>query len=227
MKLNELIQWITSHSLIVLLSIGTVFSFVMMYLWRTELKIKWYGALVFSVFHTIWGVFCVSIFAVIETGFDMDNIGNMSLFGGVFMMPLFYLVLGRITKAKIKMVFDICTSCMLFTLMCARINCIISGCCCGMFIPFTKIKWPTRELEIFFYIILIILIFRKLQLKKYDGTIYPWYMMTYGFFRFVTEWFRAYEGNYVIHRGHVWSLISMIIGFSVYIEIKKTNNKER
>lgn len=223
--MNAIVQLITSHSLFFLLSIGTIFSFTIMYKWRTELKLTWYSAIIFSVLHTIWGVICVSVFAVIETGFNMEYLGNMSLFGGVFMMPIFYLALAKLTKVPVRRVFDICTNCMLFTLMCARTNCIISNCCFGLKIKGTNWRWPTRELEIIFYIILIILIFRKLQDKKYDGSIYPMYMVAYGLFRFLTEGFRFYAGNSLIHRGHIWSLISMGIGFSVYTEIALIKKK--
>lgn len=217
----------SSHSLQILLLIGTIFSFGVMYRWRNDLNLKWYTALVFSILHTIWGVISVSVFAVVETGFNMKYLGNMSLFGGVYMMPLFYLILGKITRTHLKTVFDVCLNCMLFTLMCARINCIISGCCFGLKIPGIDLRWPTRQMEILFYIILIAYIFKKLQSGKYDGTLYPFYMIVYGIFRLVTEGFRYYEGHSIIHRGHVWSTISILVGLSVYIEIRKNNIKRR
>lgn len=219
--MSDISQLITSHSLFFLLGLGTIFSFAVMYKWRRELKLSWYSAIIFSVLHTIWGVISVSVFAVVETGFNMDYLGNMSLFGGVFMMPIFYLIMGKITGVKVKTVFDVCTNCMLFTLMCARLNCVITGCCYGLKIRGTELRWPTRELEILFYVILIICIFGQLKKNILNGSIYPIYMIAYGIFRFITEGFRFYEEGTMLHRGHLWSLITLGFGISVYIEVTK------
>ena len=88
---------------------------------------KWYAALPISICHTLYGVLTVTVFAFLETGFDSNSLGNMSLFGGVFFMPLAYWLGAKLSKRKMADVFDIFTICMIFTLMCARINCIIAG----------------------------------------------------------------------------------------------------
>ena len=213
-------EWFQGHVLVVLLTIGTVFSFFWLLYHRESLNMNRYAALPASVAHTIWGVFAVTVFAFAEAGFDPKSLGNMSLFGGVFLMPVFYLILSKIFKVKPGKVFDICTICMLFTLMCARINCIFSGCCRGLQIPGSMLRWPTREAEIVFYIILITVIWRKLKRGNTKGLIYPEYMMTYGVFRFVIEFFRTYDGTSLIHPAHIWSVISFCIGLSIYGQIR-------
>ena len=130
-----MIRWTADHALLLLLTAGTVFTFLWLCRLRDRLRIKWYAALPVAVLHTLYGVLTVTVFAFLETGFDTDSLGNMSLFGGVFFMPLAYWLGAKLSKRKMADVFDIFTICMIFTLMCARINCIIAGCCVGLPIP--------------------------------------------------------------------------------------------
>lgn len=226
MSLN--MNWVRDNSLELLLGMGTAFTFFWLFQFREKLRLHWAAALVIAVFHTIAGVLCVKAFAVLETGFDSESVGNMSLFGGVFFMPVLYFVGAKITKRKAADVFDIFTVCMLFTLMCARINCILSGCCYGVRIWGTdSLNWPTRELEIIFYVILMVVVGRKVKNGEGQGRIYPFYMISYGIFRFVIEWFRYAEGNSLIHRGHIWAVISLCIGWSIYAEMQTKQNKVR
>ena len=78
---------------------------------------KWYAVIAFSVLHTVCGVLSVKAFAFLETG----DAGNMSLFGGVFFMPVLYFISAKVSKRNIKAVFDIFTICMIFTVMCGSI----------------------------------------------------------------------------------------------------------
>lgn len=225
--MNAVINLIQSYSLFFLLGIGTIFTFYWLMRFRDKLNLHWYTAILISILHTVWGVFCVSVFAFAESGFSSDAVGNMSLFGGVFFMPLFYWGIAKILRLKSKVVFDLCTNCMLFTLMCARINCIIAGCCKGTFVFHTCYRWPTRELEIVFYVVLILVFSYKLKTSETNGIIYPIYMMSYGIFRFIVEFFRVGDGNLLIHPAHIWALISLCIGFSIYAEIKNKEKKGR
>ena len=161
-----------------------------------------------------------------ETGFSAGNLDNMSLFGGIFFMPLAYWIGAVLFRRSCADVFDIFTVCMIATVMCARVNCILAGCCQGNRIPGPEgVRWPTRELEIVFYIVLIIVLGRKILAGEIHGESYPIYMISYGIFRFIIEGFRYSESGMLIHLGHVWALLSMIIGFSIYTELKKKREK--
>ena len=127
----ELFTWLTDHALILLLGCGTLFNVYWLHRCRERLHLRWPSVLLLSVLHTVLGVLSVKVFALFETG----NFSNMSLFGGVFFMPLFYWGVAKLAKQKTADVFDVFTICLVFTLMCARLNCIISGCCLGAHIP--------------------------------------------------------------------------------------------
>lgn len=155
-----LLTWLSDHALILLLGCGTLFNVYWLHRCRERLHLRWLSVLLLSVLHTVLGVLSVKVFALFETG----DFSNMSLFGGVFFMPLFYWGVAKLAKQKAADVFDVFTICLVFTLMCARLNCIVSGCCLGAHIPIeglTHLRFPTRELELLFYVLLLSRLWRK------------------------------------------------------------------
>lgn len=226
--MNDIVSWLKGNALWLLLFIGSVFTFAWLFTQRKKLKTAWYSAIAISIIHTLYGVLTVKAFAFLESGFSKDGFNGMSIFGAVFMMPLAYLLCAKLFKRSVKTVFDIMTPCMVFTLMCARVNCVINGCCFGAFIPGTdKTRFPTREAEILFYIILLIIICTRIIKEKNDGEIYPLYMICYGAFRFVTEFFRYADTTSVFHISHLWSIITLLLGISIYAEIYSKKNKQK
>lgn len=221
----DLFTWLTDHALILLLGCGTLFNVYWLHRCRERLHLRWPSVLLLSVLHTVLGVLSVKVFALFETG----NFSNMSLFGGVFFMPLFYWGVAKLAKQKAADVFDVFTICLVFTLMCARLNCIISGCCLGAHIPIeglTHLRFPTRELELLFYVILLSRLWRKVMTGSARGMIYPIYMISYGIFRFVTETLRFSDRtDSILHVSHLWALLSLGIGISIYGELQKKEKK--
>ena len=216
--------------LLILLSVGAAFTSAWLMLQRKRLNMTWYAAILLAVLYTICGVLTVKAFAFFETGFDKASLGNMSLFGGVFFMPLAYWLEAKISKRPSKEVFDIFTPCMIFTVMCARVNCIIAGCCRGLPISGTNgIRFPTREAEIVFYLILLVALCPRIWKNKLHGRAYPVYMMCYGAFRFIIEFFRKSDVNSLFHCAHLWAIVTLILGISIYAEMKtsKTTSRRR
>lgn len=220
-----LLTWLSDHALILLLGCGTLFNVYWLHRCRERLHLRWLSVLLLSVLHTVLGVLSVKVFALFETG----NFSNMSLFGGVFFMPLFYWGVAKLAKLKTADVFDVFTICLVFTLMCARLNCMISGCCLGAHIPIeglTHLRFPTRELELLFYVILLSRLWRKVLSGSARGMIYPIYMISYGIFRFVTETLRFSDRtDSILHVSHLWALLSLGIGISIYGELRRKEKK--
>lgn len=220
-----LLTWLSDHALILLLSCGTLFNVYWLHRCRERLHLRWLSVLLLSVLHTVLGVLSVKVFALFETG----DFSNMSLFGGIFFMPLFYWGVAKLAKQKAADVFDVFTICLVFTLMCARLNCIVSGCCLGAHIPIeglTHLRFPTRELELLFYVLLLSRLWRKVLSGSARGMIYPIYMIAYGIFRFVTEMLRFSDRtDSILHVSHLWALLSLGIGISIYGELQKKEKK--
>lgn len=229
---NKSVALISLHlgylPLAILLTIATVFVFLWLLYSRKKFHLPWWGALSAAVLHTVFGVESVMVFAALENIIAGGD-GVMSLYGGIFFMPLFYLVFAGITKNKIRDCFDLFTPCLIATLLFARLNCLISGCCLGNVIPGTEFRYPTRILELVGNAVFLSLALYFFCKGKMKGLLYPLYMVEYGLLRFALEWFRYSSSGSLFHLAHIWSLVSIFLGLaflvSTYIKSKKGINK--
>ena len=213
-----IIRFLQENSLYVLLALAAVCTCVWLLLLRRRLRMAWPVAILLSLLHVAYGVACVKVFAIMEGG----SAGAMSLFGAVFFMPLAYWLGAQVTKRDTAEVFDIFAPCMIFTLFCARINCLVSGCCLGRIIPgLEPWRWPTREAELVFYVVFLALVAPRVFREKTYGQVYPLYMFLYGVVRCVLECFRVSATNGIFHLSHVWAVLALIVGFVLYSEIKR------
>lgn len=219
--------WKNYWVLIVLLSVATVLSFVWLFINRKKINAKWWEVLILALTHTLVGVGFVKLFALLEAGFDTTKAGALSMFGGVFFMPIYYFVYAKIKKLPIGLVFDIFTISLVSTLLLARINCLHAGCCLGKNINYTEARYPTRELEIGYDVIFLGVSIFFIFKEKFQGKIYLFYLISYGVFRFIIEWMRESESN-GFHIAHVWSLLAVLIGVGLLIYIYFRNkDKEK
>lgn len=219
--------WVQAHILLVCLTLGSIGGCTWLSVFRKRLALQGAMIPVMSVLNTIAGLICVRLFASIES-WGTPLASGQSLFGSIFLLPLIYFAGAKVFRRKLSNVFDVFTMCTITTLLFARIACICSGCCYGVFLPGCEsVRWPTRECEILFYIVLLIVLYRKNRDGSHQGEIWPIYMIAYGVFRFFQEWMReekAVVGYF--HYGHIWAILSIVIGFSVYFEVKKRSSKK-
>lgn len=214
-------SFILSNLLYILLLVASVFGYFWIYQNRKRLQIKDATAALLALLHTMIGVFCVTIFAFIESG----EFGGRSLFGGILFMPCVYYLYARLAKKNIAAVFDSAAVLMVFTLFCARIACFPGHCCLGALIPGSDgLRWPTREAELLFYVVLLVLLGKISGKKQHYGTLYPLLMVSYGAFRFIVEWFRETESPILFfHISHIWCVVSVAVGLTVYIKIRRSH----
>ena len=211
-------MFLQENNLFLLLTLATAFTFVWLLLIRDRMRIPWLAALGLSLLHVAVGLLCVKVFAFLE-GADS---GARSLFGAVFFMPMAYALGAKLSGRKAADVFDIFAVCMIFTLFCARISCLITGCCQGRMIPgLEPHRWPTREAELIFYVVFLAAVIPRVWKGKSNGQVYPLYMMIYGLTRFLLEFFRDNGTRQVFHLAHLWALLSFILGFVIVSEIKR------
>lgn len=194
---------------------------------RKTLCFNWLAVIVSALICMAAGVTFVRVFAFMEGGFTDTKLDKMSLFGGVFMMPLVLALGAKLTKRDMRDVFDIYGICMPWTMTCMRVNCLFAGCCLGNFIHGTDFRWPTREAEIVFYVAFIALLAPKVYKRETRGTVYPLYMLCYGIFRFIIEFLRQSDSTGVLHIAHAWALLAAVIGLGVYWEVQNRNKKKK
>lgn len=213
-----------------LVGVGAVFATVWLVLLRKRLNIAWYAALPITLACAAVAYLGGGVLGFIESGFKPDGFRTSRIFGDIFMVPLAYWVGAKLFKMPLKESFDSGAVCEVLMLMFIRVHCFLAGCCLGLPIPgMLRVRFPTREAEILFDIILLIYLCPRVWKGKTEGRAYPIYMISYGAFRFVTEFLRVAEGTTgttsLFHIAHLWSLISMIVGTIIYVKMK--NGKSR
>lgn len=202
--------------LYILLASATVLSFIWLFFNRERLKAKWWEVLIVAILHTVFGMGCVLLFAIIEGA----NPGAISMFGGIFFMPLFYFVYAKIKKLPFGVVFDTFLISLTVTLLLSRVHCLYAGCCIGKYIGDSDIRYPTREIEIGFHTIFITTMIIFIYKKIMPGRLYPVYLISYGVFRFTIEWFRESSTYSSFHIAHVWSIIAFLVGTGLLIFLR-------
>lgn len=215
-----MMAWLQAHSLVLLLTLATCVCVVWLLLAYDRIRLNIWQALVLGVAHTLLGLLSVKAFAIIEGFGDLSVVGNMSLFGGMAFLPIFYAALAHYGHRDVRDVFDVLTMSLVGTLFFARINCIVSGCCQGAFIPGTTLRWPTRELELAYYVVFIAVLAPRVLKGDTRGEVFPLYMVSYGVFRFVIEFFRVSSRSFgPFHIAHLWAVIAIVLGASILVEI--------
>lgn len=172
------------------------------------------GTVVFYMFESILGG-------------QFDGFG-VSLLGIYFVGAPVLLLILRLLKRDIKKYFDVYALCALLGSFIARFRCMINGCCDGKKIFSLNMRWPVREAELLFYLILFGILWRIDKKDNTSGQLFPIMMASYGIFRFVNEWFReAAAAPSAVHIAHVWTILCIIIGASIYYELRlQTGNKK-
>lgn len=204
---------------------------VTLWFFRQRLDLNLLTVIVLAVVHTILGVLCVKLFSAIEMMRAPSSAG-LSLFGSIFFLPIFYVIGAKLFKREVATVFDIFVLNLIGALAIVRVNCIITGCCYGkLIVAGGVVRWPTREIEIIFQCIVWIYLFIKLVRKEpkgyIKGSLYPLYMIFYGIFRFVEEWFRETQHFIgVAHLSHFWAVACFAVGCSIYLTLKERQHKK-
>jgi prolipoprotein diacylglyceryltransferase len=219
-----MLSWIINNKLWLILGFGATFNSFWIIQYGKKLRIKNWLAVLLSIAHMICAVLCARLFAFME-----GAPGGMSLYGGLFFLPVLFCLIAWLSKRSIIEACDVFTIPNIVTVFCARLNCVFSGCCLGTLIPGTEgLRWPTREIELALYVVLYIVLRQKIGKPAYKGKLYPIYMITYGTFRFVVEWFRE-STNAVgfVHISHIWSLLAIAIGVTAICLINKNKNENK
>ena len=208
----------------IMMAIASTFVFLWLLSNKERLNSKWWELLLFTLVLLIMGIGSVKVFAILE-GIITNRDENMSLFGSIILLPIVFILFAFIKKIKISVAFDTLTGFLIIALFFARISCIYNGCCYGKTIGNMSLKYPTRELELIYYLcfFLIYFYFQKSENNKFSGKWYLIYILSYGIIRFIIEFFRYSDQTSLFHIAHVWS--GVIILASIFGLILQKSKK--
>ncbi|MGQ9664674.1 MAG: prolipoprotein diacylglyceryl transferase [bacterium] len=171
--------------------------------------------------------------------FEIWN-GGMMFFGGFIGAFIAGVIYVKKQKLSIFLLSDIISPCIALGEFFTRIGCFLNGCCFG--VP-TTLPWgvhfprgsfadqagldcaihPTQLYSSLFGLLLFFLLQRMLHRPHAQGSIFAYFLIFYGGFRFGIDFIRYYEnmGNFLINQ--LISIIIVITGIALLIKTKKTN----
>ncbi len=156
------------------------------------------------------------------------RLSGMSLFGAIFMVPLVITIVSGFKKEKIAQMLDYCTPFGIILLSCVRIGCFINGCCGATTIwnDINPIILPVQLIEVTFDLMILELCSYIENFNFKSGLMYPTFMISYGFCRFILEFLRKTPKEILFFsNGQLFAIACVILGM-IFLKIFSKNNKK-
>ena len=199
-----------------------------------------------AIFAIAFGFFSAALFQATynyidnpEQGFDLGGgitfIGG--LIGGVATFLIIYFIFRKKLSGNLMQLLPLAPSCITIAHAFGRVGCAFAGCCYGLetdsvIAMYNHGAWriPVQLYEALFLFILCAVLLVLYMKKDFKHTL-PVYLVTYGIFRFVIEYFRGDErgklfGSDIISPSQFWSLVMVVIGVGLFFFLRYLYNKQ-
>ncbi len=248
-------MWIF-NSYSVMLLVGIVFAFLTVELFGRRKKVgrvlisevEIMGALAIVV-GLIGAVLTQNLYDLIEKGSEYAWTWAMTFYGGLlfgaaaFLLLYFLWVRKKRGPCMASFILPLAPSCIAIAQAFGRVGCFLAGCCygketdswIGVTFPGMDHKViPTNIMEaIFLFVLASVLLLIGLSKKEKWG--FPAYLICYGVWRFVIEFYRGdHRGNFIpgLFPSQFWSIVTFIIGLCyiafliLYPKLKKKSEEK-
>lgn len=161
------------------------------------------------------------------TGLGNLQVGGLSLFGAIFLVPPVFWLICRIAKWNFWSVLDLCAHLGLVLLTIVRIGCFVSGCCGGpiLWCGSNPVILPIQLFEAGLDLLLLEICLQLQNRQPQPGSMYPVLMIGYGVIRFGLEFLRKAQkvfGDF--SQSHFLALICVACGTIALLYIFRTKN---
>ena len=200
--------------IVLLIGTGAMLLPILLLSWRYGIKL-WKGIPI-SFILTVTGTLGTYVWFFVENFW----FGGRSFYGAVFLVPLAFLYVARLFHVEWGELLDLCApaECVMLAIM--KYQCLVDNCCRGreLFVGASEsMVFPSQAVEMANALMLFMLLVILAFFSKNRGTIYPWYLISYGISRFILNFFREewalYDGG-IPPLGTVWSVVAVIVGIA-------------
>lgn len=176
---------------------------------------------VMMVWVTITGMISLKLLYFIQNG----NFGGDAWFGTVLFMPVFMIPM-VLLKIPYKRMMNFYAPTQTLEFAIGKIECYLSGCCFGRYIPTLEFQFPSQIADMVIGIT-VTAVLLWMEHRKPDIHLYPWLMVIYGAARFAADWFRyvAKPWQWFLPPTIIWSLCSIFVGAVWLIVLKRKQNR--
>ena len=221
-------RFMLTPKFLIFLAIGTLCMLIPMMFIGHWYRIRKWKIVISVLLLTASGVFGTYFWYFVEN----FEIAGRSFYGAVFIVPLFFFIVGKILRSPYGQILDLCApaECVMLVLM--KALCFIEGCCGGRVLwvnaSGNEIVFPSQLAELLNAVLVFVLLMILAYRKKNQGMLYPWYLVIYGASRFILNFFRQewVTTQHFVPLGTVWSVLAFAIGISILFFHKKQTNKK-
>lgn len=195
---------------------------------RQKYDLSWCKSVIFATAELFFGVLGCKILFLLENimwvrqnGFTF---GGFSFYGAVFLIPLMMPLVGKALKLSLRDSLNCSAICIVAMLGTIRMGCFLNGCCGGrvFHIGDYYFSFPTQLIEFVFDLLILILLLRCEKKDDHYGSLYSKFLLWYGSARFLIEFIRNTEKDWLyLSHAHWFSAAAIIIGVLLEIVRKK------
>ena len=194
-------------------------------------RISFWKMMLIYLVVSIVGVIGAALGAVVSGG----TILGKRLYGLMILDTVALLLLCHPLKLSVAEMGDFIAPPIMAVCFASKIDCLVKGCCYGIIVKKFEtapaLRFPSAIVEMSIWAILTILLLLLERNKKTKGLLWPIGLITFGIFRFVTDFFRGAPSERRIMLlgltgGAFWSLITFAIGIVFLIWAITKSRKE-
>ena len=176
-------------------------------------------AVLFAVTVLILGVLgCKLLFVLENIAWVLKNgftLGGFSFYGAVLLIPLLMPLFGKALRLDARASLDSSAICIAAMLGTVRIGCYLNGCCGGRIfsIGAYDFSFPTQLMECVCDFLILFYLLKKEKDGDAGGTLYPRFLLLYGIARFLIEFLRNTDKDWLYLSHAQWfSIAAVLIG---------------
>ena len=219
-------HYLLDHAFYILVTVSVIPAFIWMWEFKEELRIKYIWQIIVYL-ACIYGIGIISTYgiAALENTVFSDIWANRRGWSVFVTMPLFYLILAKLTDRDMRVTSDILGIQVMLIYGFGRTACIFQGCCLGKLIPGTQYRWPLIMIEILFLAAFVVIQGWKAYSRRFDGKSYPIFLVAYGIFRLFLELFREIEILRSYYGLFIGCVVFIILGTIWLLSLYRSNKK--
>jgi len=189
---------------------GTVGMLLLMLLRRNAFpQVQIWKLPIISILLTLAGVAGAMLMFYIESG----SFGGTSFFGAILFIPILLLP-ALLLRIRYSTLMDLCAPAECLMLAFMKLDCLMSDCCIGKYLPSLEFQFPSQIVEMLTILTIMLVLLQLERNGNHRGRLYGHYLILYGVTRFILNWFRYGLTPFVwiLPAGNFWSIIAVIAG---------------
>lgn len=153
---------------------------------------------------------------------------GLNAFGSIYLVPVVVPTFSKLLGLKASKVRDMCAISMAIDLTFTKLACFCAGCCEGIvvYIGNSYFQWPAQILGSCAAFSVLMLLLRIEAHGKWQGRLYPLFMLIYGIARLVLDSFEYIPDLWLgLRPGQWYGIVSAIIG-TIWLVINKNRSRK-